>query len=130
MRGEGIFAKQIADVFRLWAKKYRLDRPPAPIGLLRLAIATVSPFPSRVGGVAARRARSDEGGVAEVGGRVGRLGADGDAGEAVSVRVADPAADLAGRRQRQDYLVRLAGPEPVRLTHDRVVRGGSGDRGP
>ena len=31
MRGEGIFAKQIADVFRLWAKKYGLDRPPSPL---------------------------------------------------------------------------------------------------
>ena len=31
MRGEGIFAKQISDVFRLWARKYALDRPRAPL---------------------------------------------------------------------------------------------------
>jgi DNA repair photolyase len=33
MRGEGVFSDQIGDVFRLWAKKYGLDKPRPPLSV-------------------------------------------------------------------------------------------------
>jgi DNA repair photolyase len=33
MRGEGLFAKQIADVFRLWARKHGMDAPHPPLSV-------------------------------------------------------------------------------------------------